>query len=90
MGLSKLAPGCRACPYVDTCDHKRMEAFCFLPSPPLSASASMSAMTPAAQPVLRETMDIRVDGRPMTVYRDEIEKQLYQGFYEHLGLQYGA
>ena len=26
MGLSKLAAGCRACPYVDTCDHKRMEA----------------------------------------------------------------
>ena len=23
---SRLAAKCRACPYVDTCDHKRMEA----------------------------------------------------------------
>lgn len=29
MGLSKLAAKCRACPYVDTCDHKEMEAAVF-------------------------------------------------------------
>ena len=79
MGLSKLAAGCRACPYVDTCGHKRMEAVGFLP-----------LFQSAAQPLLRETMEIRVDGKPVTVYVDEKEKQLTRELYAHLGPQYGA
>ena len=79
MGLSKLAAGCRACPYVDTCGHKRMEAVGFLP-----------LFQSAAQPLLRETMEIRVDGKPVTVYVEEIEKQLTRELYAHLGPQYGA
>ncbi len=90
MGLSKLAAGCRVCPYVDTCDHKRMEALGFLPEPPLSMSASQTAADSAAQPVLRETREIRVNGVTMTVYVDEIEKQLMRELYTHLGLQFGA
>lgn len=90
MGLSKLAAGCRACPYVDTCDHKRMEALGFLPEPPLSMSASQTAVDSAAQAALRETREIRVNGVAMTVYVDEIEKQLTRGLYAHLGLQFGA
>lgn len=31
MGLSKLAAQCQVCPYVDTCDHKRMEALGYFP-----------------------------------------------------------
>ncbi len=90
MGLSKLAAGCQSCPHVDTCDHKRMEALGFLPEPPLSMSASQPAADSAAQPLLRETMEIRVNGKPVTVYKDEIEKQLMRGLYAHLGLQFGA
>lgn len=33
MGLSKLTAQCQVCPYVDTCDHKRMEALGYLPLP---------------------------------------------------------
>lgn len=33
MALSRLAAKCRACPYVSTCDHKRMEALGYLPLP---------------------------------------------------------
>lgn len=33
MGLSKLAAECQACPYVNTCDHKRMEALGYLMLP---------------------------------------------------------
>jgi hypothetical protein len=90
MGLSKLAAGCQSCPYVDTCDHKCMEALGFLPEPPLSMSASQPAADSAAQPLLRETREIRVNGKPVTVYVDEIEKQLTRGLYAHLGLQFGA
>ncbi len=31
MSLSQLAARCRACPFVDTCDHKEMEAYGVLP-----------------------------------------------------------
>lgn len=31
MGLSKLSARCQACPFVDTCDNKEMEALGFLP-----------------------------------------------------------
>lgn len=90
MGRSKLAAGCWACPYVDTCDHKRMEALGFLPEPPLLNSASQPAADSAAQSLLRETREIRVNGVTMTIYVDEIEKQLTRGLCAHLGLQYGA
>ena len=90
MGLSILAAGCRACPYVDTCNHKRMEALGFLPEPPMSNSASQTAAESAAQPLLRETMEIRVNGKPAIVYKDEIEKQLTRALHAHLGLQFGA
>lgn len=33
MGLSKLSETCKKCPNVDSCDHKRMEALGYLPSP---------------------------------------------------------
>lgn len=39
MSLSKLSTRCQACPFVDTCDNKEMEALGYLPLP-----------EPAAQP----------------------------------------
>ena len=42
MSLSKLSAKCRACPDVDICDHKEMEAFGFLPLPePTSQSSEL-------------------------------------------------
>ena len=35
MGLSRLSKKCQTCPYVKTCDHKRMEALGYLPTPKL-------------------------------------------------------
>ena len=37
MGLSKLTAKCQACPFVDTCDNKEMEALGHLPLPEPSA-----------------------------------------------------
>lgn len=33
MGLSRLSAKCQACPFVDTCENKEMEALGFLPIP---------------------------------------------------------
>ena len=38
MSLSRMAKSCQACPYVDNCDHKMMEALGVLPGPPVYVS----------------------------------------------------
>ena len=90
MGLSKLAAKCRTCLFVDKCGHKEMEAVGFLPEPSMAEPASQSVSNPVTEPILRETMVIRVNGKPQVVYKDEIERQLTRGLYQHLGLKFGA
>ena len=87
MGLSKLASACQTCPFAETCEHKMMEAVGYLP---LSQSASENASMLMAAPILRETMEIHIGGMQLTVYKDEIEKELYKQLYAGLGLQFGA
>lgn len=48
MGLSKLSAKCQACPFVDTCDHKEMESYGFLPLP----------VVPTEQMVRQSRLDI--------------------------------
>lgn len=43
-----------------------------------------------AQPLLRETVSINVGGVMTTVYRDEIEKELYKALHEPFALRYGV
>ena len=81
MALTKLAAKCRSCPFLSTCDHKQMEALGYLPEP---------FVAEMAQPILRETVNIIIDGKVVKVYKDEIEKELYKSLYSHLGLNYGG
>lgn len=85
MGLSRLSDKCRSCPFVDECEHKRMEALAYLPEP-LIAPAAESVTQPLTQPILRETMTIYVDGKQLTVYKDDILKELNKSLYKHLQL----
>lgn len=89
-GLSRLSEKCRACPFVDKCEHKQMEALAYLPEPQIAKDAVQPTGMNATQPLLRETMTIFREGRPITIYKDEIEKQLYEQLYSHMGLQYGG
>ena len=89
MALSKLASECQECPYKDKCDHKRMEAFGYLPEPIVAPSLEKSAAT-IVEPILRETMTIKVNGNPIIVYKDEIQKELNKHLLKGLGLQYGG
>ncbi len=88
MSLSKLAEACRVCPFADRCENKRMEAVGCLQYPFSAAAESVAA--PLTEPVTRETMTIRVNGREQPVCKDEIERQLYRNLYANLGLQYGS
>ena len=88
MSLSKLAEACRVCPFADKCESKRIEAVGCLKSQVEKAAESVAA--PQIQPIARETMTIHVDGKELTVYRDEIERQLQRELYAAFGLQYGG
>jgi hypothetical protein len=66
-----------------------MEALGYLPEP-LVAESGAQASAEMAQPILRETVNIIIDGKVVKVYKDEIEKELYRSLYSHLGLNYGG
>lgn len=91
MSLLRLSENCQKCPFVEECDRKQMEALgrCFS-EPKMSMEAGQSANMTTAQPLLRETATIYMDGKPITVYTDETKKQLYDDLYSHLGLHYGG
>ena len=72
-----------SCPYIDSCDHKVM-AHEGLLDPPMIESAAADMTQPLLEPLLRETMEINVYGKKLTVYKDDIEKMLYKSLYEPL------
>lgn len=89
MGLSKLAEQCQKCPFKDNCKNKRMEALGYLPEP-IMADVKAPVTADIAAPILRETVSRVVDGKVVTMYKDELEKILYKDLYSHLGLQFGG
>lgn len=89
MGLSKLSEKCRKCPHIMTCDHKRKEAIGFLPEACV-AEAVQPTDEGVVAPILRETMEIQVAGRPVTVYKDQVERELYKHLYSGIGLHYAT
>lgn len=88
MTLSKLSEKCKACPKVDSCDHKKME-MCALAELPLKmcADAGQTASTNMAAPILRERIDSPLS--PFT-YRDELEKALNEAHFGNRFMMFGA
>ena len=89
MALARLVTQCRECPFVKTCEHKKMEAFGYLPDP-IMADVKAPVAADIAAPILRETVSRVVNGEVTTMYKDELEKILYKDLYSHLGLQFGG
>ena len=81
--LSRLSKTCQKCPYVDSCQNKRMEALAYYPES-MVKNAAENIAAPMNQPILRETMKINIDGTLVEVYKDDIKKQLYEKLYEDL------
>lgn len=52
--------------------------------------ATLPLLENSAAPLLRETMQINVGGVMTTVYKDEIEKEIYKALREPFMLNYGA
>ena len=88
MVLSKLAEKCKACPKVDSCDHKKME-MCALAELPqrAMAEATVSTLASTMAPVLRERID-----SPLSpfAYKDELEKALNVAHFGSRFMMFGA
>lgn len=89
MALARLTKQCHECPFVETCEHKEMEALGYYQNRLWQMSKSPVTADIAA-PILRETVSRVVDGKVVTMYKDELEKILYKDLYSHLGLQIGG
>lgn len=82
--ISKISEKCMACPNVDKCSHKRMEACAYYEHRNTAESVAMPSKSDMAAPILRETVNTIVDGQVVEVYKDEIEKTLYTHLYDGL------
>jgi len=59
MSLSRLATRCRTCPFVDTCDHKEMEAYGVLP---LSTQQEIIIFSePSGEDLIRAAKEVNTD-----------------------------
>ena len=88
MTLSKLSERCKACPKVDTCDHKKMELCALAELPPqVSINAGQMISESLTMPLMRERIE-----NPLSpfAYKDELEKALRKELYGRVGLMYGA
>ena len=81
--LSRLSKTCQKCPYVNSCQNKRMEALAYY-SESMVVGAAENIAAPMTQSILRETMKININGTLVEVYKDYIEKQLYEKLYKDL------
>lgn len=61
MALARLTKQCHECPFVETCEHKEMEALGYLPEP-IMADVKVPVTADIAAPILRETVSRVVDG----------------------------
>lgn len=88
MTLSKLSERCKACPKVDSCDHKKME-MCALAELPhnMCANDIQTAYANASAPILRERIESPLS--PFT-YRDELEKALNEAHFGSKFMTFGA
>ena len=86
MTLSKLSERCKACPKVDTCDHKKMELCALAELPPqISMNVGRPLVMEAAMPLMRERIESPLS--PFT-YKDEMEKEICKALREPFMLNY--
>ena len=88
MTLSKLSEKCKACPKVDSCNHKKMEMCALAELPPnMCADAGLTVTVSASAPILRERIE-----SPLSpfAYRDELEKALNEAHFGNRCMMFGA
>ena len=83
MGLSRLSKQCKNCPYVKTCEYKRMEAFAYCE--PLVNQGSASAVGPIDAPVMakHDYRDVKVaENTTITIDVEELKENMCKSIYK--------
>ena len=82
MGLSKLAARCRACPLLNICDHKQMEAYGFLfPAPSQQNQEALSQPKMSEQLILTEPVIDVADLMKQIAKEAQLPERLLRGDY---------
>lgn len=82
MGLSRLSRRCNECPFVDTCEDKRMEALAYIE--PSAGTLTTDLSAPLTAPIIQphEFRDVTIGvNTKVTIDLEEIKKQLSKEFY---------
>lgn len=80
--VSMLDPACAACPYVKTCNHKRMAMAQALIGTNC-AKGTMDCASDLSLPMARKTITIVIDGVTTQVYEDELRKAIEKALYQN-------
>ena len=89
MGLTRLSAKCRACPFLEKCDHKEMGALAYLE--PVAAAPVAEMVQPMA--VKHDYRDIKIgENTTITIDVEELKRHMKRDFYKTagLGLNFGA
>lgn len=94
MGLSRLSAKCRACPLMEKCDHKRLEAEAYL-EPSVATSAVYPLVEGLVEPVMikHDYRNVKVaENTVITIDLEELKRQMEKELYNQagLGIQFGG
>lgn len=94
MSLSRLSAKCRACPFVDKCGQKRLEAEAYLKSM-VATSVAYPSVNGLVEPIAakHDYRNVKVaENTTITIDIEEIKLQLEKDFYNQIGLgiQFGG
>lgn len=87
MGLTKIYSGCRKCPYLPACDHKRLEEHGFLE--PAAAEAAQPVVQPMIQAHDYRTVKI-AETTTVTIDLEDMKKKLTENHFPPLLFREGA
>lgn len=82
--IDKLAYKCQTCPFAEGCDYKWKQKEAYME--PVTQKVSVDV----AEPIMRETTQIMVNGVLTEVYKDDIQKQIEQALFPERFINYGA
>ena len=88
MGLSRLSAKCMACPLMEKCDHKRLEAEAYL-EPSVAASAAYPLVEGLVELVMikHDYRNVKVaENTVITIDLEELKRQIEKEFYNQTGL----
>lgn len=81
--ISRLSEKCRKCPYVENCNHKKMEALGYI------VPTTQECVQSVIQPLMKkeDLRNIKIDeNTEVTIDLEELKEQMKKDFYKQVGI----